>query len=144
MENRTIDMQEDWIALTQYNISNGQFIVTSFVQDLEGTKIILDDETVTVEVFFDGIPVLVRNAVENIRMRTWSEVQLKYQDKFIFRNAFFFEVKNSKLAEWVVEESCEFYDVGQLTHYCIVTVEEVIDVLATFEPLVKVIYPSIR
>lgn len=134
-------MQEDWIALKQYNIPEGKFIVTSFVQDLEGTKLVLDDEMVTVEVFFDGIPVLVRNAVENVRMRTWSEVQLKYQNKSIFKSTFFFEVKNSKLTEWAVEESCGFYDVDQIRHYCIVTCEEVIDVLATFEPIVKVINP---
>ena len=139
MENRAIEMQEEWVSINNYNIPEGQFIVTSFVQNAEGTKIVLDDERITVEVFFDGIPVLVRNAVENIRMRTWSEVQIKYQDKFIFRNTFFFEVKNSKLVQWSIEESCGFYDRSQLRHYCIVTGEEVIDVVATFEPTVKVI-----
>ncbi|MCC8027700.1 MAG: hypothetical protein LIP16_20640 [Clostridium sp.] len=139
MENRAIEMQEEWVSINNYNIPEGQFIVTSFVQNAEGTEIVLDDERITVEVFFDGIPVLVRNAVENIRMRTWSEVQIKYQDKFIFRNTFFFEVKNSKLVQWSIEESCGFYDRSQLRHYCIVTGEEVIDVVATFEPTVKVI-----
>ncbi|GKI16236.1 hypothetical protein CE91St44_27210 [Oscillospiraceae bacterium] len=138
MENRAIDMREDWVKLKQYNIPEGQFIVTNFTQNSEGTKIILDNEKVMVEVFFDGIPILIRNSVENIRMRTWSEVQLKYQDKFIFRKAFFFEVKNSELIKWAVEESCGFYEESQLKHYSIVTSEEVIDVLATFEPTVHV------
>lgn len=139
MENREIDMQEEWIKLIQYNIPEGQFIVTSFVQNSEGTKIILDNDEIAVEVFFDGIPVLLRNAIEGIRMRTWSEVQLKYKDKFIFRNNFLFEVKNSKLVQWSIEEGCGFYDESQLRHYCIVTGEEIIDVVATFEPVVKVI-----
>ena len=109
MENRAVNMQEEWVKLKQYNIPEGQFIVNNFTQDLEGTKIVLDDEKNTVEVFFDGIPVLVRSAVANIRMRTWSEVQLKYHDKSMFRNTFFFEVKNSKLVQWSNEEGCGFY-----------------------------------
>lgn len=131
-------MQEEWIKLKQYEIPDGKFIVTNFVQNSDETKILLDDERIMVEVLFDGIPLLVRNAVENIRMRTWSKVQLKYCDKSIFRNTFFFEVKNSKLIKWVMEESCGFYDESQLKHYCIVTTEEMIDVIATFEPVVKV------
>ena len=138
MENRAVNMQEEWVKLKQYNIPEGQFIVNNFTQDLEGTKIVLDDEKNTVEVFFDGIPVLVRSAVANIRMRTWSEVQLKYHDKSMFRNTFFFEVKNSKLVQWSNEEGCGFYEENQLRHYCIVTSEEVIDVLATFDPIVRV------
>ncbi len=138
MENRAVNMQEEWVKLKQYNIPEGQFIVNNFTQDLEGTKIVLGDEKNTVEVFFDGIPVLVRSAVANIRMRTWSEVQLKYRDKSMFRNTFFFEVKNSKLVQWSNEEGCGFYEENQLRHYCIVTSEEVIDVLATFDPIVRV------
>lgn len=114
-------MQEEWIKIKLYEIPDGKFIVTSFVQNSDGTKILLDDERIAVEIFFDGIPFLVRNSVENMRMRTWSEVQLKYCDKFIFRNTFFFEVKNSKLIKWAMEESCGFYDESQLRHYCIVT-----------------------
>lgn len=138
MENRATDIQEEWIKLKQYEIPDGKFIVTSFVQNSDGTKILLDDERITVEIFFDGIPVLARNSVENMRMRTWSEVQLKYCDKFIFRNTFFFEVKNSKLIKWVMEESCGFYDESQLRHFCIVTTEEMIDIIAAFDPTVKV------
>ncbi len=138
MENRAIDMQEEWAKLNQYGIPEGQFIVSVFLQNSEGTKIVLEDGRTMVEVFFDGIPVLVRNSVANIRMRTWSEVQLKCQDKLIFRNTFFFKVRNSILTKWVIEESCGFYDESQLKHYCIVTGEEVIDILATFEPTVKV------
>lgn len=138
MENRSIDMQEEWIKLDQYNIPEGQFIILSFEQNLEGTKIILNNETTTVEVFFDGIPLLSRGAVEGIRMRSWSEIQLKYQNKFIFRNNFFFEVKKSKLLQWVLEESCGFYEETELRHFCLVTGEELIDIVATFEPTVSI------
>ena len=137
MENRAIDMPEEWIRLEQDVIPEGQFIVTSLIQNADGTKIVLDNEKMVVEISFDGIPSLVRSTTEGIRMRTWSEVQLKYH-KFFFQNWFFYQVQNSKLSQWAIEESCNFYEEEQLEHYCIVTSEEVVDILASFKPTVKV------
>ncbi|MEB3104082.1 hypothetical protein [Ferviditalea candida] len=138
MENRASDMQEEWTRLEHGVIPEGQFIVTSLIQNSDGTKVVLDDEKNVVEIVFDGIPSLVRITTEGIRMRTWSEVQLKYQNKFFFQNWFFYQVQNSKLSKWAKEESCNFYEEEQLKHYCIVTSEEVIDILAAFKPIVKV------
>lgn len=138
MENREINMEEEWIKINCCTIPEGEFIVSSFIQDLDGTKIVLNDEIFEIEIFFDGLPVLSRNAVEGIRMRTWGEVQLKYDDKRYFRKSFLFEVKKSKLVQWCIEESCGFYEENQLKHYCIVTSEEIIDVVSTFEPKIKI------
>lgn len=131
-------MPEEWIRLEQDVIPEGQFIVTSLIQNADGTKVVLDDEKNVVEISFDGIPSLVRSATEGIRMRTWSEVQLKYNNKSFFHNWFFYQVQDSKLSKWAIEESCNFYEEEQLKHYCIVTSEEVIDILASFKPIVKV------
>jgi len=137
-----VNTQEEWIKLQQHKIPDGQFVVTSLVQNSDGTTIVLDDERSVVKIFFDGVPSLVRIATEGARMRTWSEVQLKYQDKSFFRDWFFYYVQNSKLTEWAIEESCNFYDKEQLNHYCIVTTEELIDILASFEPVIT-IYPVV-
>jgi len=134
MENRAINMQENWIKWNPSNIPEGEFIVTEFIQDKDGAKIVLDDGNSVVEILFDGITPIVRTSIEGIRMRTWGEVQQKYNDKYFFRNWFFYKVENSKLTKWAEEESCGFYVSEQLTHYCIVTCEEIIDVLSTFEP----------
>ena len=134
MENRAINMQENWIKWNPSNIPEGEFIVTEFIQDKDGTKIVLDDGNSVVEILFDGITPIVRTSIEGIRMRTWGEVQQKYNDKYFFRNWFFYKVENSKLTKWAEEESCGFYVSEQLTHYCIVTCEEIIDGLSTFEP----------
>lgn len=134
-------MEEEWGKVETYNIPEGRFVVTKFVQNSEGTKIVLDDERTVVEVFFDGVPILARIAVENIRMRTWSEVQLKYKDKYMFKNTFFFEIKNSLLVKWAVEEGCGFYDENEIRHYCIITGQEIIDLLVTFDPVVKIVSP---
>lgn len=138
MENRTINMQENWIQWKPTNIPEGEFIVTDYIQNKDGTKFVLDDGNIIVEILFDGITPIVRSSVEGIRMRTWGEVQQKYNDKFFFRNWFLYKVENSKLSKWAEEESCGFYVSEQLTHYCIVTSEEIIDILSTFEPAIFV------
>jgi hypothetical protein len=71
-------------------------------------------------------------------MRTWGEIQLKNSDKYFFRNWFLFQVENSKLSRWAAEESCGFYEEEELKHFCIVTSEELIDILASFDPTVKI------
>ena len=142
MGNKEINFSEEWIKIIRNDIPDGEYIVTNFVQNINGTKIMLDDGGHIVDIFFDGIPVLSRNTIEGIRMRTWGNVQLKYNDKFIFRKSFFFEVKNSELIKWCVQESCEFYENNQLKHYCIVTSEEMIDIVSTFEPIIKVTFVS--
>ncbi len=131
-------MQENWIKWNPAKIPEGEFIVTDFVQNQDGTKFVLNDGNSIVEILFDGIPPIIRISVEGIRMRTWGEIQQKYNDKFFFRNWFLYKVENSKLSKWAEEESCGFYVSEQLTNYCIVTSEEIIDILSTFEPKIFV------
>ena len=97
MENKGTDFSEEWIKIKKDDIPEGEYIVTNFVQDLEGTKIFLNDGEHNIEVFFDGIPVLVRNTIEGCRMRTWGNVQLKYNDKSFFRKSFFFEAAHARV-----------------------------------------------
>ena len=131
-------MQENWLKWNPANIPEGEFIVIDYIQNKDGTKFILNDENSVVEILFDGITPIVRSSVEGIRMRTWGEVQQKYNDKFFFRKWFLYKVENSKLSKWAEEESCGFYVSDQLTHYCIVTSEEIIDILSPFEPIIVV------
>jgi len=138
MESKSTYLNEEWVKLEREIIPEGHFIVTKFVQNVDGVKIALDDEKNLIEIFFDGIPLLIRSATEGIRMRTWSEIQLKYQNKYFFKNWFFYQIHNSELSKWAIEESCGFYDEKQITHYCIVTSEEFIDILTTFKPSIKV------
>ena len=137
MEKDEKTYSEEWIKIINIDIPDGRYIVTSLVQDLHGTKISLDDEEHFVEIFFDGIPILVRDTVEGMRMRTYSNAQLKYNDRYMFSKSFFFEVKNSELVKWCVQESCGCYEENELRHFCIITMEELIDIVATFEPTVK-------
>ena len=137
MENRTIDLNENWVRWNPTHISEGNYIVTKLIQDIDGTKVMVADEHHAIEVLFDGVTPIVRSSVEGIRMRTWGEIQLKYSDKSFFRNWFLYQVKNSMLSQWAEEESCGFYEKEKLKHFCIVTGEELIDIVSTFEPIIS-------
>ena len=93
-------MQENWNKWNPCEMPKGAYTVTNFIQNEKGTKIILSDEKNRIEVFFDGVTPLVRTSIEGIRMRTWGEVQKKYNDKFFFRGWFLYKVENSKL--WIL------------------------------------------
>ncbi|MCL2425182.1 MAG: hypothetical protein FWD05_02480 [Oscillospiraceae bacterium] len=129
-------MHEEWVKLSPTNVPKGEYVVTELIQNVSGLKIILEGNKNIVEIFFDGIPRLLRDSDEGLRMRTWGEVQLKYNDTSFFRDCFFYEVKNSNLSKWIEEESGTFIRANELTHYCIVTSAELVDIVTTFEPTI--------
>ena len=92
MINENLNMSEEWIKLKQDEIPKGdRYAITKIIDDEEGTKIFLDNEVFAVEIFFDGIPMLVRSScIDGVRMRTWSEAQEKYDDIAFFSKDFFF------------------------------------------------------
>lgn len=134
MENRELEMEENWIKWNPLNLPEGEYVVTKFLQNIDGTEITLTDDANKISILFDGNILLARTSDEGIRMRTWAPVQQKYDNKYFFRNWFLYKVENSKLAKWAEEESCGFYVSEKILHFCVVTGEDIIDVLSTFEP----------
>ena len=70
MENRALNMKENWIKLNPLNLPDGDYCVIKFLQNVDGTEITLSDESNNVTVLFDGGTPLVRTSIEGIRMRT--------------------------------------------------------------------------
>ena len=139
MENRSIDMRENWIQILKPDDfpKGGYFVVTDFRQNVDGMKIVLEDERdYVVEILFDGYPELTRISYEGERMRTWMEVQKKYQDQNFFADWFFYKVENSKLSQWIEEESYTSLLAEDFTHYCIITGDNVVDIVSSIEPAI--------
>lgn len=136
MQNRSIDMPEEWIEMKQYNIPKGQFIVRNFTQDMDEVKIVLDDgHNTVIEVVFDGMPLLWRIVDKAMKINIWNKDEIK----LIKGDIFLYEIKNSQLTQWAIEEGCGFYEKSQFTHYRIAVSEKVVDVLSMSEPIVKII-----
>ena len=136
-ENLNGRFSEEWIRLMDDKIPEGEYAVASLIQDSSGVRVLPDSGGHKVRIIFDGFPLLVQSSEEGLRMRTWGNVQRKYKDRFIFRKAVLFEVKNSSLVKWCVQESCGFYQEQKLRHYCIAASDELIDIVSTFEPEIE-------
>jgi hypothetical protein len=59
----------------------------------------------------------------------------KYGREF-YKNWSFFKVTNSEYVKWLSEKSCAYADEFSFTHFSIVGSDEIIDVLARYEPTV--------
>ena len=72
-------------------------------------------------------------------MMSWSIAQEKYNDKLYFRKNPVYKVENSLLIKWILIESCGFYSETDLAHYCIVTEQDVVDIISMCEPTYRII-----
>lgn len=132
--NHNIFLKEEWHAWNPDYISTENCVVTQIIQDIEGTKILLDNEYDFYKIFFEGVTPLVRSCEQGLRMRTWSNVQKKYNNKKYFNNYFLHKVEKSNLIDWIMEEDCGFYEREELQHFSIVTSVEIIDIVSYTEP----------
>jgi hypothetical protein len=140
MKEKTKAAEEERLKCNPCNIPSGDFIVTSVLDNFNGTKITLDDENTVVEILFNGGASLLRLSNESMRMQTWGNVQKKYDDGNYFVGHFFYVVNNSSLSKWAEEENYSVFEANEFTHYCIVTSDDFIDILSTFEPTITM-YP---
>lgn len=143
MENRNHDFDEKWIRIEEDKMPEGSkasnFVVMDFIHNADdGTKVKLEDEDYIFEIKFDGVPIMSRIADEVTRMRSWYKVQTKYDDEKFFVGHFFYRVEDSKLVDWLVEESEGVNRKYGMTHYCVITADDIIDIVATFPPEIKV------
>lgn len=136
---------EKWIRIGENQIPEGKYLVTSLVDNDAGVKIALDNEVYMVEVLFDGAVEFLCDSREGIRMKTWEAAQTKYNDRYFFKNWFFYKIEESQLLKWLNNESYNLYENNGLIHYCIVTSMEIVDIVAHFEPSItvsKLVFPS--
>jgi len=103
----------------------------------DGFRILLKEQcepgiikTVTRNIVITFDPTIAyRNIDESYRTRTFS--------KNSYRTGSFFVVDNSKFISWIKEESCGMYDDQPIKHYSIFTLNECIDILSEFDPVVE-------
>ncbi len=75
---------------------------------------------------------------EGIRMLSWSVVQEKQGDKTFFTKWPIYKVEKFCYIKWVLAEACGLYSEESLTHFCIVTDQEIIDIISMCEPTVTI------
>ena len=127
---------QNWIVWNPTNIEFGT-VYAYAVEALhceDGIKFVVDCEKNKMEVVFSGFVPAYTYSLEGMRLASWGPVQKKYNDKYFFTKWFLYKIENSSFLKWGIKESCGFYSEAELTHYCIVTEQSLMDILATSQP----------
>jgi len=128
---------EKWTIWKPIEIPKGNYEVTNIMQNDKGTLIKLNDGVNKIDVLFEGFVVALRVCDEGSRIKTVMEVQQSQSDRFYFSEWPLYMVENSMFGKWLIDESCGIYADGELEHISIVTANEVIDILTTYQPVIS-------
>ena len=143
MDNKTEEVNEKWVKIVPKELNelypeenSGGFWLAEFIQKVGiGTTIKLDYKESLIEIHFTDA-LVARVANESERLRTWQVAQINHNYELTTRN-FLCKVKNSELIEWLEEESLEIYNENNMTHYCMILADDVIDIVSSFPPEIK-------
>lgn len=143
MNNRRNNMKNEFLELKRaenyspYNPANIRFEGANFttVSEKDGDLIFsVDCDNIIIKITFKGTTPFYLYSEQGIRMTTWSTVQKKYNDNDYFKKSPLFIVENSVLSTMMDIESCGFYSDSDIKHYCIVTEQDVVDILSASAP----------
>lgn len=129
------EMEEIWNVYRDDIIPVDNYEVISVSQSCEGTKIILEGNTYTLEIQFCSAD-LLRITDEGGRLRTYNEVESVQEYRKNFIGWPLFTVDNSEFLSWLIKESAGFY--VHYIHYAIMTVNDVVDIATVFPPEITV------
>lgn len=138
---KEIIMQEEWTRWTPIEGLAEKYDVDFILDGKEGLKIRLyqdGNRTHKVDLIFEGYADTYRHTNESFRIKTVHELAQKY-DKEFYGNWSFFKVSDSEYLKWFSEESCEYSEEFDFTHYCILGTDSVVDIIARYEPTVEFI-----
>ncbi len=128
---------EEYIIWNPDNITFSSANYTEIIED-EDLKFVINCDDMILEMIFSGIILNYMYSEQETRMMSWSIAQEKYNDKQYFRKNPVYKVENSLLIKWILIESCGFYSETDLTHYCIVTEQDIVDIISMCEPSYRV------
>lgn len=104
--------------------------------DNKGLLIRLESNQTVVTIHFSGVIEGFRTTDEGNRWKTISEI-LSNHNKGIFAGRIIFKVSESDFSKWIESESFTFIKKDDVTHYLIVTNNDLTDVLAYEDPIIK-------
>jgi len=129
---------EEWIRWQPFEKMSGKFYVDTLMMLEEGLIIKLSKGEQKIEIVFDGYVDAYRYTNDSFSFKIPSDLAKKYGIDF-YGDCSFFKVTNSEYLAWLLEQSCTWSGRFPFMHFCIVGGDEVVDVLAQYEPIVKFI-----
>lgn len=132
---------EEWIRWEPIKGLLGKYYIDSFGMSEEWDLVIqLSDHNNSkkIEIRFNGCIDAYRYTNDSFVFKVPSDLSKKYGDEF-YANWSFFKITNSEYLQWLSEKSYEYSQDFPFRHFCIIGGDEIIDILARYEPEVKII-----
>ncbi len=130
---------EVWTRWNPENIPECHAYSVDIRHEESGIVFLVEFDDKIIKVSFDGnIPMYVYSD-EGLRMATYAPVQKKHNDNFYFRDWFLYRVENSDFLKWTALESLGIYGDLYNKHFCIVTENDVVDILSAADPTFEII-----
>lgn len=117
---------------------SGKYCLDAFLWPEEGLIIKLSKGEQKIEILFDGYIDAFRYTNESFCFKIFGDLSKQYGDDF-YKDWSFFKVTNSEYLKWLSEKSHTWSDRFPFIHFCIFGGNEVIDILAQYEPKIRFI-----
>lgn len=125
---------ESWILYNPLNIENCRAFSAEIIRSEENIIFKVECENKFVNLIFDCFVPVYLYSYEGMRMAAYLPVQEKNNDRYYFTKWFLYKIENSDFLKWAAAESFGLYKNLELKHFCIVTENEVVDILSASEP----------
>lgn len=130
---------ENWIKWQPKGMGGLYAYFTIPEHDENGINFIVQCAEGAVKISFDGnIPFYVFSD-EGLRTASYAPVQQQHNDRHYFNKWFLYKIENSDLLKWIGLESCGFIAGRYEKHFCIVTEDDVVDILSSVDPRLEFI-----
>lgn len=129
------EMNEIWGIYRDDIIPIDNYEVICVSQSCEGTKIALEGNKYNLEILFWTVDSL-RATDEGRRLRTYNEVESIQDYRKDFIGIPLFIVDNSEFVDWIAKESAGICT--DSIHYAIMTINDIIDIVAPFPPEITI------
>lgn len=126
-------MEEKYIKFDVPELDlNGIFYCESLKDDYEGFRFILknDSDSLVLKVEFES-HLAYRNSDEGDRLRFFSKIKADGKQHTIY------SVLNSEWVDWLVKEAMGKYTLEEVSHYLVLTPNDVIEVLSLGPPTIS-------
>jgi hypothetical protein len=130
------DIWERWEPVSEVS---QKYYVDTIIDNIEGLKIVLSDsinEESKIVIFFNNSVHAYRSTDESYRQKMLNDIDKKYGTKF-YSEWTLFKVTNSEYLKWISNQSFGIAKSENLTHFIIVAIDSIIDIIAAYEPKIE-------
>jgi hypothetical protein len=129
-------MLEQWERWEPISNLKKKYYIDDIIDTINGLSIIVseeEDEGKKIHIYFKRNAYAYTVVDETFRMKLIDILSEKYGSQFYGRWTFF-KVKNSPYLRWISEQSYKISESRHLTHFCLISVDSVMDIISSYEP----------